>query len=284
MEKNKLATRDQLKTYFETGKRPTENQFSDLIDSLKHKGDPLTNREAVLIANSLESIDAGYVQYSGNGIEDKKFLVAISSDEKEDQVITIRNSPEGYKKLYFLGNPPYTIKAKELPTEGLDEYEYYFITCSMSEYSKVTKLFGGNLPVIPEGFELGTVEDKNLLIGVGKLNLRQKLSVVNTHIKFVNTTGIPVQYMVQAGYWSHVFTDKDMITGHYDIWNFLAFSFRADLRKVERSVECNLYDNDNGNILLTIYLNAGQNNQNVSANDFVREIKNIRIECHYATK
>jgi hypothetical protein len=32
-EKNKLATREELKTYFETGDRPTQNQFSELIDS-----------------------------------------------------------------------------------------------------------------------------------------------------------------------------------------------------------------------------------------------------------
>ncbi|MDF2834256.1 MAG: hypothetical protein K0Q82_3362 [Chryseobacterium indoltheticum] len=32
MEIEELTTRDQLKTYFETGKYPTQSQFSDLID------------------------------------------------------------------------------------------------------------------------------------------------------------------------------------------------------------------------------------------------------------
>jgi hypothetical protein len=57
MDDNKLIPRDQLKTYFETGKYPTQNQFSDLIDSLKHKGDLLTKREIVIFANSMMAID-----------------------------------------------------------------------------------------------------------------------------------------------------------------------------------------------------------------------------------
>jgi len=35
-EKNKLTTREQLKTYFEIGDRPTENQFAELINSYAH--------------------------------------------------------------------------------------------------------------------------------------------------------------------------------------------------------------------------------------------------------
>ncbi|RZJ46865.1 MAG: hypothetical protein EOO44_22570 [Flavobacterium sp.] len=35
-EKNTLTTRDELKTYFEIGDQPTENQFAELIDSYAH--------------------------------------------------------------------------------------------------------------------------------------------------------------------------------------------------------------------------------------------------------
>lgn len=284
MEEHKLTPRDQLKTYFETGKRPTQNQFSDLIDALKHKGDTLTNREAVMIANSLESIDTGYILYSGSNIEYKKFLMAISSDEKEDQIITLINTPEGQKRLYFLGNAPYTIKAKDFPTDGLNENEYYYVGCQVNETSGMARLFGGNLPKIYDGFEFGKLENKNLLLQVGKLSAGQKIETINTHIKFVNTTGVPVQYRAYAVYWSHIYTDKDMVTDHYSLWNLLALYFRADLRKIDRSIECNIYNDDNGTLLMTTYLNAGQNNRDVPANDVIREIKSIRIECRYAVK
>lgn len=284
MEEKKLISKDQLKTYFENGKRPTENQFSDLIDALKHKGDALTNREAVMIANSLESIDTEYITYSGNNIDDQKFLMAIHSDEKEDQIITLINTPEGQKKLYFLGNAPYTIRAKEFPTGGLEQNEYYYASCQLGEYSNTTRLFGGNLPKIYDGFEFGTLEAKNLSVQVGKMNLGQRIDVINANIRFVNTTGSPVQYSTQALYWSHVYTDKDIVTDHYSIWNYFALYFRADLRKIDQSIECNIYNEDNGTLLMTIILNAGQNNKNIPASEAIREIKNIRIECRYAVK
>ena len=284
MEEKKLIPKDQLKTYFENGKRPTENQFSDLIDALKHKGDALTNREAVMIANSLESIASGYIVYSGSGINDKKFLIAISSDEKEDQIVTLINSPDGQKKLYFLGNAPYTIKAKDFPTDGLEEYEYYYASCQLAQNSSTTRLFGGDLPKIDDGFEFGKLEDKNLIFQVGKLNVRQKVELINTNIKFVNTTGVPVQYNVQAVYWSHGYTGKDIIASNYNIWNFLSLYFRADLRQIDQSIECNIYNEENGNLLMTTYLNARQNNQNIPANETIRETKSIRIECRFAVK
>ncbi|WP_294239729.1 hypothetical protein [uncultured Chryseobacterium sp.] len=39
MENNKLSTREELKTYFETDKHPTQGQFGELIDSYWHKQD-----------------------------------------------------------------------------------------------------------------------------------------------------------------------------------------------------------------------------------------------------
>lgn len=36
-------TRDLLKSYFQTGKKPTQQQFSDWLDSFLHKDDPLGN-------------------------------------------------------------------------------------------------------------------------------------------------------------------------------------------------------------------------------------------------
>lgn len=42
MEKNKFPTREELKTYFETDKYPTQSQFSDLIDSYWHKEESIS--------------------------------------------------------------------------------------------------------------------------------------------------------------------------------------------------------------------------------------------------
>ena len=46
MEENKSTRREELKTYFKTGEYPTQNQFSDLIDSYWHK-DEVMDLEAI---------------------------------------------------------------------------------------------------------------------------------------------------------------------------------------------------------------------------------------------
>ncbi|HMP92096.1 MAG TPA: hypothetical protein PKD90_04440 [Phnomibacter sp.] len=56
-----IQTSDNLKTFFETGKRPTEAQFADLIDSLRHKNSLIAINEVdglVNILNSLPTISA----------------------------------------------------------------------------------------------------------------------------------------------------------------------------------------------------------------------------------
>ncbi|SHE79113.1 hypothetical protein [Chryseobacterium takakiae] len=46
METNEITTREKLKTYFETGKYPTESQFAEWIDSYWHKED-ITSQETL---------------------------------------------------------------------------------------------------------------------------------------------------------------------------------------------------------------------------------------------
>ncbi|NIF06636.1 hypothetical protein F3J23_14395 [Chryseobacterium sp. Tr-659] len=284
MEKNELIPREELELYFEKGKRPTQDQFSDLIDSLQHKADILTNKEAVMIANSLESIDNGYIEYTGNNIGDKKFVIAVKSEDEEDQLITINETQGNSKKLYFFGNAPYTIRAKEFPAEGLGETEYYHLNCQIGPSSAMTRLFGNTLPAIPGAFEFGTMEDKNLTFRIEKINPGQKMKVVNTSIQFVNKTEIPIQYMTQSGYWAYIYTDKDIVTDHYDLWDYLYLYLKADLSKTDQSIECNVYDANTGALLRTANLNARQNNQNIMAGEATRQIRSLRIECHYAIK
>ncbi|KAB1231348.1 hypothetical protein [Chryseobacterium viscerum] len=281
MEKNNLTTRDKLKTYFETGKYPTQNQFSDLIDSLKHKGDNLSNKEAVIIANSLESIDNANIYYSGVNIGNEKFVAAIGSKDEEDQMITIREY-RGDEKRYLFGSSPYTIKAKEFPVEGLEGTEYYYLSCNIGEAFTITKMFGNNLPAIPDGFEFGTGESRILYLRVFKQDFGQKVNIVNTNIKFVNATQAAIRYTVQSTYWGHQYTFKDIITDHYDAWDYLEFAYSADLREINQSIECKVYDTDKDALLMTASLHAGQNNQNIFGGDRVKGIRNIRIECNYA--
>ena len=47
-----IKERNILKGYFETGDKPTQSQFADLIDSFKHKNDTLSDQEVVQLANS----------------------------------------------------------------------------------------------------------------------------------------------------------------------------------------------------------------------------------------
>ncbi|MGG7437217.1 hypothetical protein ACQ7CU_03970 [Chryseobacterium arthrosphaerae] len=282
MEENKQDKREELKTYFETGKYPTENQFSDLIDSLKLKGDLLTNKDAVIIANSLNwvYINNAYVSYYTSNLNGARFQFTISSADEEDQLLTIEDFSYNDKKQYFFGKAPYTIKAKELPAEGLGETEYYHVFFSLEDGSTFARLIGNSLPEIPEGFVLGILNGKRLMLQINRQNMGQRLNIVNTGIKFLNKTSIPVQYSIQASYWGHAFTFEDIVTDHYDAWDSLNFYFKADLRGVEQSVECSIYDTDQNRLLTTVNLEAGQNYMLMGGNE-VKGIRNIRIECNY---
>lgn len=283
MENNELTTREKLKTYFETGKYPTESQFAELIDSLKFKEDVLTNKEVIILANSLASIDTGFISYLNYNTEDEKFPIVVSSRDEEDQVIIVGKSKnyEGVKQ-YFLGREPYIIKAKEFSAERLKETEYYYLRYQIDPSYMLYKLFGNNLPTIPDGFEFGMLEGKNFTLEINKLDYGKKINILNTSIKFINKTEVPIQYMVYGGVWSHIYTTKDIITDHYDIGDYLNFNYKADLRGIDKSIECKIYNEDNDQLLMTAHLVARQNNINVSGGGTANEIRNIRIECNYS--
>ncbi|KPH15016.1 hypothetical protein [Chryseobacterium sp. ERMR1:04] len=175
MEKNEVTTREQLKTYFETGKHPTESQFSDLLDSLRLKEDVLTSKEMILLANNLASIDNAFISYLNYNSEDEKFPIVVSSQDEEDQIIIVgkSNNYEGVKK-YFVGSAPYTIKTKEFSAEGLKETEYYYLRYQTDLNYMMYRLFGNNLPTIPDKFEFGILKGKQFTIEINKIDYGKK--------------------------------------------------------------------------------------------------------------
>jgi len=281
MENNELTTREKLKAYFETGKYPTQSQFAELIDSLKFKEDVLTNKEVAILANSLESIDNGYVLYIGGNIGDLKLPIVVSSRDEEDQVITIGDTYSVNEKRYFLGSALYTIKAKNISGEELQETEYYLLTYQINPNFTINKFFGNNLHTIPDGFEFGTLEGKRFVVQIVKQNLGRKINVVNTSIKFVNKTEVPIEYRTEGASWGDRYRAEDTVTDHYDIGDYLYMWYRADLREVNKSIECKVYNEENGDLLMTGYLNAGQNYQDSWGGDTIREIRHVKIECNY---
>lgn len=280
MEKNKLPTREQLKTYFEKDKYPTQNQFSDLIDSLRHKEDILTNKEAITIANSLESIDNTFIAYSGSNIGDEKFPLVISSLDEEDQVVTIINTGSIPRRQYFLGNAPYTIKARGFFSKISEKYEYYHLYYQIDPTYSISRLFGNNLPVIPDNFEFGTLAGKQFYCQIRKTRMEKQVNIINTKIRFINNTDASIHYRTEAGNWSDRYRDEDTVTDHYDEWDYFSIYYRGDLSKIERAIECRTYNEDNNDLLATGYLYPGQNNENVWGSQ-VFQIRNIRIECNY---
>ncbi|MGL6126830.1 hypothetical protein [Chryseobacterium artocarpi] len=281
MEENKPITREELKTYFETGKYPTQSQFSDLIDSLKHKKDRLTNKEAIIMANSIVSINNVYLGFYAFGIENQKFPILISSDDEDVQEIIIENTPRGEIKQYLFGNGPYTFRTKEFPAEGLGENEYYYLEIVSSDtISRMVRTFGNTLPTIPEGLEFVMSDDKWLNARISKMFAGQQLKTLKTNIEFVNKTKAPIQYKIDAGQWANPYTSKNIVTDHYDNYDILYMMFRADLRGTNQSIGCSVYDMDSNKLLKTINLEAGQNIQPIDGVE-IKEIRNVRIECDY---
>lgn len=281
MEDNKLITRDQLKTYFETGKYPTQSQFSDLIDSLKHKEDTLNRRELLILANSLVTIDDATFYYTTNNIDDIKMQVAISSSNEEDQMITIKNAMSlGAVKQYLLGSAPYSAEIKKTVSGDLNGTVYYSLNYALNKSYRISRLFGNNLPGIPDGFYLGEMNNFNVALEINKADFGQKIEIINTKIKFINKTEVPIQYMVSSQYWGDRARSEDSVTDHYSAWDFLIFNFNADLRAFTQSVRCDIFDADNDTLLATGYLQGGIN-QDRWIGGQVRQTRNVRIECAY---
>lgn len=282
MEENKVTSREELKSYFEAGDYPTQGQFGKLIDSLRHKEDILTNKEAAILANTLVDIENGYIQYYTTNVENQKFSLVVNQQDEEDQLIEIGETSGGSLRKYFFGNAPYTIKAKKFPADGLKEYEYYLLQYQIDPSYYVYKLFGNNLPTIEEGFELGTLKGKGFYFQLQRNNIGQKVSIVNTKINFENNTDATVLYRAEAGNWSDRYKSEDSITDHYDAWDYLSFRYNADLRGIDKSIECNAYNADNGELLTIGYLYAEQNNENIWSGQ-VSGVRNIIIECNYTS-
>lgn len=280
MEENKPTSREELKSFFEAGDYPTQGQFGKLIDSLRHKEDVLTNKEAAMLANSLATIENGYIQYYATNVSDQKFSLIINQQDEEDQLIEIGDTNGISLKKYFYGNAPYNIKAKKFPGDGLKEYEYYFLQYQIDPNFYNYKLFGNNLPTIEEGFEFGTPKGKMFYFQLQKQNIGQKVNIVNTRINFKNNTDLDILYRTEAGNWSDTYKSKDSVTDHYDVWDYLTFRYSVDLQGIKQSIECKIYNADSEQLLQTGYLYAEQNNQNAWGGQ-ISGVRNVRIECNY---
>lgn len=279
MENNKLPTREELKTYFETDKTPTQEQFADLIDSFKHKNDIPTNREAVILANSIESINTALFTYNGSNLQ-REFPVILHSQGETDQTIKIGDTGGRLLRQYFLGGGPYTIRAGAFPKDGLEENEYYFLYFTADQKTIISRVFGNNLPEIPDGFEFGTMEAKIFNILINKQGYEQKINIINTNVEFINNTQENIQYKAESNSWTNPYTSRSIVTDHYDIWDYLNFYYKADLRKSDKNIICRAYDADSNSLLAAGYLYAGQNAENAWGGQ-AWSIRNIRIECNY---
>lgn len=278
----KLNTRDLLKTYFETGKYPTQSQFADLIDSLRLREDILTKRELAILANNLASIDNIYVTFFLSNAGSLKFSIVVSTSDEPDQVISSASFKSLLDKQYLIGSAPYTIKVKEIQEGSLGETEYYSLAYQLNQTYTIYRLFGNNLKtVLPAGFDFGELESVGLPIQISKVDYGKKINILNTEVKFVNKTEVPVRYRIDASGWSDRYRDEDMVTDHYDLGDYLAFYYNADLTKISQSVKCEIYDAENNTLLSTVYLPAGQN-QNSFNGGQVSGIRKIRIECSYS--
>lgn len=99
---NKLTTREELKTYFETGKYPTQSQFGQLIDNQVHLSEFNFGFEVKASANQNRKYYHFYraenVEKSGRGhinLEDENRL----GPKKIDKYIHVLSRTVGYKYL-----------------------------------------------------------------------------------------------------------------------------------------------------------------------------------------
>ncbi|UKB82381.1 hypothetical protein LF887_15355 [Chryseobacterium sp. MEBOG06] len=281
MKENKPTLRDQLKTYFEKGKYPTQSQFADLIDSLRLREDVYTRRELAILANSLTSIDNIFVSFLLNSIGNLKFSIVVSTNDEPDQVISSADFKSFLDKQYLIGNAPYTIKVKEILEGDLGETEYYGLTYQLNQSYSINRLFGNNLKTLPVGFDFGKLDSIGLPIQLSKGDYGKKINILNTGVTFVNKTEVPIRYRIEAPGWSSQYIAEDTITDHYDFGDYFSLYYNADLTKINQSIKCEVYNADNNTLLTTGYLPAGKNQNSLNGGQVIA-VRNIRIECSYS--
>ncbi|MDQ1161450.1 hypothetical protein QE422_001818 [Chryseobacterium sp. SORGH_AS 447] len=108
MENNKLPTRQELKTYFETDKYPTQSQFANFIDAYWHKDDNIPKEKI----EGLENLSLNYaLQWSPTdrklSLSDSKGVLVseISLQTLDDEGTDLRYNPETASlELYNVDN------------------------------------------------------------------------------------------------------------------------------------------------------------------------------------
>lgn len=288
-----MAIRDKntLKTFFETGDIPSQNQFVDLIDSFKHQNDTntllLTDREIVSIANRIATIDNGFVEYYFDNMSKSLIKLNVAQENQENQEIEIRCDlidNGDVKKQYFVGKGPYAVAIKEFESEKLQANEYYYLYYETSLYDSIDRLIGHKLPTAFNGFEFGKLDGRSFHFYISKQNFGKEINVLHTNIKFINKTGISIEYKCQSTNWRDIYRKENSVTAHYNQWDYLYFSYNADMTKEDRTVECSVYDTDTNELLIIDYLEPGVNyrhfgNSSDSAGNRADKARNITIEC-----
>lgn len=285
-----MAIRDKntLKTFFEKGDIPSQNQFEDLIDSFKHQNDidtlVLTDQEIMSIANRLASIDNASVEYEFENMADNSLIkLDIAQEKAENQEIEIRcniyNSGT-QQRQYFLGDEPFTVTIKEFKSEELHDNEYYYLDVTSRNNNKLLKLIGNKLPTTTlEGFELGVIDIRSFHFAISKINLGKELTIVHTNIEFINKTEVPIEYKCQSTFWTDVYRTENSVTAHYEEWDYLIFNYNADMTKEDYTIACKVYDSDTKKLLVTNYFLSGGNYKNFSNGVNATKVRNVIIEC-----
>jgi hypothetical protein len=285
-----MAIRDKntLKTFFEKGDIPSQNQFEDLIDSFKHQNDTdtlvLTDQEIMSIANRLTSIDNASVEYEFDNMADNSLIkLDIAQENAENQEIEIRCNVYNsgiQQRQYFLGNEPFTVTIKEFKSEKLQANEYYSLDVTSRNNNKLLRLIGDKLPTTTlEGLEFGVIDSKSFLFTISKINLGKELNIVHTNIEFINKTDVLIEYKCQSAFWTDVYRTEDSVTSHYDEWDYLIFNYNADMTKADYTIACKVYDRETKKLLVANYFLPGGNYRNFSNGVNATKVRNVIIEC-----
>ncbi len=241
----------------------------------------LTEQEAAIISNLMETLDNGYIEYDCNGIQGHEFNLAVEQQDYEGQVIKIAGEDTYGRKQYFIGNAPYTIKVEDFPKEGLEANEYFFISYSLEGYNTIEKLFGNTLPYLDKGYLLGTVNGDRFGFRAEKQNLGTQVNVVNTDVSFINHTNEDILYRLSSAYWSIWYqNDASFKTEHFDKWDYLLATYRINLADSDKSVVIEIYNADTDELLKTATANKGGAYDGLWGGQ-VNAVRNIRIEANY---
>ncbi len=286
-------SREKLKTFFETNKKPGQEDFEKLIDAFVHKDEyEKVNPEALIaglsektildLANRIEYSEYPIIRSNVSGMAEDFIDIAFTWADKSEQVLKLTGSSRFSREFRLLSKGLYTLTVKEAAVQTLKENEYISFSISLGPGQEFLRLVGHNLSDLSgQKIEVNEIYE-DMEISVEKETFSQSIEEDQGNIRFFNNTSANISYKTTSSEHMSLFRKEDSTFTFYNLSDQVSFRYKADLTNETKKIECKLFNEETGELLSTAFLNPAVNHLNLwGGTAKVDSGKSFRIECDY---